>query len=227
MCKLKLLMNRLLLTVFLGCHLMFLGTGNSAVVTLAQWADYNTFTSSFPRSAEVKDSSITTATASYSGLTPINNPTRSFWESTNTSSTVDVATAPYLSWTLGLSAPTSFFSFIFGGLYASDGTLMDLRSSKDNFATSLALFDPSNSTWTQDGKSISSVGTVSSPTIEFRAFVYNSNASGNNLYVSTAGGFSYAVQIRGEAVPEPSAGALLVMGLGGVIALRRCRRSAV
>jgi len=31
----------------------------------------------------------------------------------------------------------------------------------------------------------------------------------------------------GAAVPEPSAVSLLVVGMGGVMALRRCRRSAV
>lgn len=220
-------MNLTVLIALLGVGFLFLETGNSAVVTLAQWSDYNTATATFPRSAEIKDASITTATASYSGLTPINNSPRAIWQSTNTSSTVDIASAPYLSWTLGLSGPTSFFAFIFGGLYANDGTLMDLRSSKDNFATSLALFDPNNSTFTQDAKAISAVGTVSSPTIEFRAFVYNSNASGSNLYVTTSGAASYGVQIRGEAVPEPSAGALLVLGFGGVVALRRVRSSTV
>ena len=32
---------------------------------------------------------------------------------------------------------------------------------------------------------------------------------------------------RGVVVPEPSSGALMVLGIGGVIALRRCRRSVV
>lgn len=39
-------------------------------------------------------------------------------------------------------------------------------------------------------------------------------------------GSDFAVQLTGSMVPEPSAGALLILGAGGVFALRRLRRKA-
>ena len=41
------------------------------------------------------------------------------------------------------------------------------------------------------------------------------------------GPFPTNMEMKITAVPEPSAGVLLMLGIGGVIALRRCRRSVV
>ena len=60
-------------------------------------------------------------------------------------------------------------------------------------------------------------------------------ALGNNVFYRSASstdawspvGGPMKIELSTNAVPEPSALSLLVVGLGGVIALRRCRRSAV
>ena len=44
---------------------------------------------------------------------------------------------------------------------------------------------------------------------------------------SWGGPYPSNMEMKITAVPEPSAGALLVLGIGGFIALRRCRRITV
>jgi len=205
---------------------LFLSTGHSAVVGLATWYSYDPSATTFPLAAASKQSFVSTASASYLGLNP-GNDSRTAWGSANTSSTLNVATAPYLSWTLGLSSPTRMSEFKLGGFARLDSTIIQLRSSADNFASSLGEINNATSSFTPYSIDLAPVGTVNS-SVEFRLYLYNTSALYANLsgtpydsiYFASGGG-GHSVQITGEAVPEPSAGALLVLGVGVLAVMRR------
>lgn len=156
------------------------------------------------------------------------NDSRTAWGSANTSSTLNVATAPYLSWTLGLSSPTRMSEFKLGGFARADSTIVQLRSSADNFASSLGELNNASSNYTQYSIDLAPVGIVNS--VELRLYAYNTSALyANNgtpydsIWLGSTGGAA-SVQITGEAVPEPSAGSLLVLGAGVLAVIRRRKK---
>lgn len=129
-------------------------------------------------------------------------------------------------------------------VWSSPGiTVRDLTISLENETGNL-FFDQTeniNAPWPDEygvGRSIPITGAGTFTAISFTFNFDNVDPSfigrpvtSEQGYWSSALGFSGSDGQGGSAmatvVPEPSSGALMVLGIGGVIALRRCRRSVV
>ena len=128
----------------------------------------------------------------------------SVWDSTGTGGSpgVQVGSAIY-------SGLAQDLSTTWGSRLTISGLSVDLLPSTNYYLVSknTSVAPATNLIWKLSD-------TVSSPFYEF--------ASG-----SWGGPYPSNMEMKITAVPEPSAAALLVLGIGGMIVLRRCRHSAV
>lgn len=139
---------------------------------------YNSSTTSFPKAAAGFNSSVVSSgSINYSGLTTVND-NRTVWSNTNTSSTLDASTAPYLSYTINLNGTLSLSldRFVMCGLAVFNSAVkLQLRWSVDNYATSLGEFSINGSSYTLSSINLSSKGTVTANSITFRVYFYNAS----------------------------------------------------
>jgi PEP-CTERM motif len=207
------------------CGLALLGAAAAAPAQtnlLASWSGvYNASSQTFPYAAGVVDpSSVSSAFMSYVGLTPVNSSPDGTWGVSNHSSTLDIATAPYLQWTINLTAADTFSDL---RLYVTMGENQskppsffntELRSSLDNYSASLGDY--------QGGVGTNFLVSLEPPltgSVTVRLYAYNVPVSATAGYVVDTG-----VDLLGVVapVPEPSTLALSVMGgLGGLLLFRR------
>jgi hypothetical protein len=229
----------------LVCGLVLLGAVGPAVAAplatlVAGWNQYTPSSQSFPYASSVLDASAASATMDYSGLFGLND-NRGVWSATNSDSTLDIATAPYLAWTLNLASGANVSNLrFFANLAKIDSnTKVELRSSLDNYATSLGDLSSVNGSYQNY---LFSVPGVVSDSVTVRLFAYNVSAGFQpNWYDlfnvacytgNTTFGGVYDANMDGRSagflatvaapVPEPSTLALSVLGvMGGWFKLRR------
>ena len=205
------------------CGLILLGAAATAPAQtngLLYWSTYNASSQTFPYAAQVFDpSSVSSAFMNYVGLTPVNSYNE--WGVNNHSSMLDIATAPYLQWTINLTADDTFSYLIFGvtmGQFKSKSGFFntELRSSLDNYSASLG---------DQVGVGVANTYEVSlepplTGSVTFRLYAYNVPVSEPAGYLFD-GGITFLDGVVAP-VPEPSTLALSVMGgLGGLLLFRR------
>ena len=139
---------------------------------------YNSSTTSFPKAAAGFNSSVVSSgSINYSGLTTVNDG-RTVWSNTNTSSTLDASTAPYLSYTINMNGTLSLSldRFVMCGLAVFNSAVkLQLRWSVDNYATSLGEFTINGSSYTLSSINLSSKGTITASSITFRVYFYNAS----------------------------------------------------
>jgi hypothetical protein len=208
------------------CGLALLGAAATAPAQtnlLAGWEPYNAGSQTFPYAALVFDpSSVSSAFMNYVGLTPVNSSLDSEWGVNNHSSTLDTATAPYLQWTINLTADDTYSDLIFNVSMAeiitpnkqsSSFFNTELRSSLDNYSASLG--DQVGS-----GNYNVSLEPPLTGSVTFRLYAYNVPVGATADYI-----WDQNVTILSGVVapvPEPSTLALSVMGgLGGLPLFRR------
>jgi hypothetical protein len=117
---------------------------------------------------------------------------------------------------------------LFRGVFITHGAEQwQLRSSVDGFAAAVASFDLSASAPDEQvlfsGVDISSVGTQTG-TVEFRLYGYDYTNLTDNSGLGNNGalpGTGSDVILGGLVVPEPSTGALVLVGLGALAVIRR------
>jgi gliding motility-associated-like protein len=161
---------------------------------LVYFTQFNTLTSSYPvpQSASNFDSSlVSSATINYGGTgISRNDYARTSWNITNTSSTLDPATAPYVEYTINFnsSVDIDLDRFVITGGASNYSTKFELRWSKDNYASSLGLFS-FGSDWHYKLSSVN-LNTLSNFTgtqLKFRLYFYDTSASGSNFVHSDTG----------------------------------------
>jgi hypothetical protein len=164
------------------------GIPYDSLSVLAGWNPSNTSSQSYPMNANYTNSNIVTASAqNQSGLTAVNHASNS-WINSNNSGTLDINTAPYLSYSIITNKSVKFDRFVLPGLKSTSSKLQ-LRWDVDNYATSLGEFvqnNNGNNTLTSEDLT----GTLTQPadTIMFRIYFYN----GNNDTITMAGGTGYS-----------------------------------
>jgi hypothetical protein len=205
------------------CGLALLGAAAAAPAQtnlLLTWQPYNASSQTFPYAGTVVDpSSVSSAFMNYVGLTPVNSSPNGKWGVSNHSSTLDIATAPYLQWTINLTAADTFsdlrFGFWMGTIKSKQSSGIfntELRSSLDNYSASLG---------DQVGAGVYGVSLEPPLTgsVTVRLYAYNVPVSDTADYIVDMGAWLYGVV---APVPEPSTLALSVMGgLGGLLLFRR------
>jgi PEP-CTERM motif len=206
------------------CGLALLGTAAAAPAQTNQlvvWSgSYNASSQTFPYAAPVIDpSSVSSAFMNYVGLTPVNSSLYSEWVVSNHSSTLDIATAPYLQWTINLTAADTFsdlwFDVYVGAPMSAPRFNTELRSSLDNYSASLGDYQGAFTNY------VVSLEPTLTGSVTFRLYAYNVLGGSKNqpAYLQ-----DQRVVLNGVVapVPEPSTLALSVMGgLGGLLLFRR------
>jgi hypothetical protein len=112
---------------------------------LTSWKAINTATTTFPLSASYNQSIISSATTNYYGLTT-SNDSRNFWTSSNSSSTLNINSAPYLSFVINFNGNQNVHLDRFCMYQAENGSAnntikADLRWSVDNFQNTIGSFN--------------------------------------------------------------------------------------
>jgi hypothetical protein len=165
-------MKTKLLKLTLGLALFGAVTSASAQTSLvAGWAECNSSSQTFPYAASTINASVSSAVMNYAGLFGFND-SRGIWGSTNYSTTLNTATAPYLSWTINLDPGTTVSNakFFIDLAKLDSSTKLELRSSLDNYGASLGDLSSVNGSW-QDY--MFSLGESLSGSVTFRLYLYD------------------------------------------------------
>jgi hypothetical protein len=226
----------------LTCVLALLGvaaTASAQTSLLVGWTGYNSSSTTFPYAPSTLTAPVSSAVMNSSGLFALNDSpeNRGLWGAGNNSTTLDTTTAPYLSWTINLTDGATITDAILFVNLARVSCTLSLRSSLDNYATSLVDLSSANSLLENY---MIPVGTLNE-SVTYRLFVYDVATgypttsvavgdAGCNAGLTTLGG-TYNSEMDGDstgllgdvsAVPEPSTVALsVVCGLGLVFFRRR------
>jgi len=156
--------------------LLMLITSSFAIVNAqphraASWTGYNSDSQSFPLDGVIESSIITSATLNYYGLNKIDD-NRTMWQNPNASTTLDIQTAPYLSYTIKTNDAIKFDRFVLTGLAINGDSKLQLRWNVDNFASSLGDFTSNATEYTLTSVNLSDESVVAAGTIEFRVYFY-------------------------------------------------------
>jgi hypothetical protein len=141
----------------------------------AYFVGYNSSTATFPIAAAGITSTVaTSATINFSGLTTYND-SRCVWTNPNAATTLNTATAPYLSYTINFkSGHITFDRFVMTGLAEFSTATLQLRWSVDNYASSLGQFTINGSSYTLSSVNLSSQGSIAvNGALVFRVYFYN------------------------------------------------------
>mgnify|MGYP000411443009 CR=1 FL=1 len=194
------------------------GVPYTSVDLLAGWNQTNTSTATYPLAASfTKSGAVSSASNNFSNMTGVNLGSNK-WTHANTSATLATGSAPYLSYSVTTSVGTKFIRFVIGGLNVAGTTKLQLRSSVDNFASSLGEFTTVSGNMGLTSVNLSGIATQNAGTTEFRIYAYNGNgdqitiADGSNYTPTDNTNPSYSaaynVMIYGAERPAPTLGTL-------------------
>lgn len=189
----------------------------------ATWSGYNSNTQAFPFNGLSRSSYFLSATHNNHGLAPWNDA-RCAWGNNNTSKTINIASAPYLSYTIVTNANITFDRFVLNGLAILSPSKFQLRWSVDNFTASLGEFTPNGSSYTLSSVPLSSAGAIEAGSIEFRIYYYDASgytpakiynvSIGSTVYSSVDGTpTTYAVKNTNASIWYNSANIVLPVTL--------------
>ena len=162
---------------------LFVGTAVNGQTKLVDFSGYNSATSTFPinqGASNYNTTFVSGAQLNYGGTGMLtDNDSRSWWNYTNNSATLDVNTAPYVEYVVNFSNITSidFDRFVIsGGANAGSSlTKFELRWSVDNYASNLGLFTLPTSSYTLSSVNLNSLSNFSGNQVKFRVYIYNTN----------------------------------------------------
>jgi len=165
---------------------------------------YNTSTQAFPMNSNSNNSSyIVSGTLNYNGL-GLDNDNRAVWVNLNTSSELDIDSAPYLEFSVTTKSSIQTFNFdrfVLAALAknkadysAAESTKIQLRWDIDDFNSNLGEFTFPASNYGRTSIDLSSFGSVriANNKFRFRIYFYNSSVSSSyNDWIFFAGDFNY------------------------------------
>jgi hypothetical protein len=196
------------------------GLPYTSIDLLAGWNQVATASASYPLAATyLKSGAVSAATTTASNMSG-NSATTNQWTHANSSASLTVdASTPTLSYSLTTSQSTKFTRFVLGGLNIAGTSKIQLRSSIDNFASSLGEFKSgAGANFGLSSVDLSSLASQSAGTTEFRIYAYNGNGDlitlrDGNSYSPTdntdpALNGAYNVMVYGAARAVPTLGTL-------------------
>ncbi len=196
------------------------GLPYTSIDLLAGWNQVATASASYPLAATyLKSGAVSAATTTASNMSG-NSATTNQWTHANSSASLTVdASTPTLSYSLTTSQSTKFTRFVLGGLNIAGTSKIQLRSSVDNYASSLGEFKSgAGANFGLSSVDLSSLASQSAGTTEFRIYAYNGNGDlitlrDGNSYSPTdntdpALNGAYNVMVYGAARAVPTLGTL-------------------
>ena len=203
---------------------------SSEAALIAGWNRHTTGSTSYPLSAASLDSTaVASATMSHEGL-EVSTDTRTVFTGRNPRAVIDLNT-DYLQFTVGINPGYTAELHKLRLTAATIANLdLDVRSSADNYATSLGVIDLTGDYVNYD-IDLSSLGEVDG-SITFRLYGFNSTSAAWNGfygvpagtypgYLATDGAPTTFFAVFGTAVPESST---MLLGAVGAFGLLRRRR---
>ncbi|MHA8075267.1 Ig-like domain-containing protein [Aquirufa sp. TARAVU-A1A] len=195
------------------------GLPYTSVDLLAGWNQVNTSSTTYPSAATyTKSGAVTSASTTQLSMSTANS-TSNQWTHANASASLTTGTAPYLSYSVTTSVGTKFTRLVLGGLNIAGTTKLQLRSSVDNFASSLGEFkSAAGAGFGLTSVDLSSIATQPAGTTEFRIYAYNGNGDlitlkDGNSYSATDNtnptlSGAYNVMVYGATRTTPTLGSL-------------------
>ena len=155
----------------------------TAQTKLVGFPGYNSGTAAFPISSRTNHVSVASASLNYggSGISTYNDG-RTVWDISNSSSSLNTATAPYLEYTInfaGVSADVDLDKFVFNGLAHRDRAALkyELRWSVDNYGSRIGGLSNANSSYIRRSIDLSAIGTINTSELTFRLYMYGGTAT--------------------------------------------------
>ena len=196
------------------------GLPYTSIDLLAGWNQVATASASYPLAATyLKLGTVSAATTTASNMSG-NSATTNQWTHANSSATLTVqASTPTLYYSVTTTQATKFTRFVLGGLNIAGTSKIQLRSSVDNFASSLGEFKSgAGANFGLSSVDLSSLASQPAGTTEFRIYAYNGNGDlitlrNGNSYSPTdntdpALNGTYNVMVYGAARTAPTLGSL-------------------
>lgn len=152
---------------------------------ILSWGCGNAAQKTFPESGTSLTTDTSNAIFSLNNITP-RDDNRHFFNVQNQNSVLDISTAPYLSYSFNINNQLQLDRMVVHG-NTERSFILELRSSIDNFSTSLGNFAPASTYYQYSSIDISSLNLPSSGSVEFRIYIYNTTGTGDNL-LSLSGG---------------------------------------
>lgn len=191
------------------------GLPYSSMDVLAGWNTTNTASETYPYAATYKmNAYVSSASTNYSGIANDSNSNMT-WINSNSSASLDTATAAYLSFSMVLAAATKFDRLVIPGLSMTTSK-MQLRWSVDSYASSLGEITSGNGSDLLSSINLASTAMQTAGTIEFRVYFYNGNAEvvtmkAGNSFASVDGtaptyDSTYAIAFYGATKLAPTIG---------------------
>ena len=152
-------------------------------VALLRWNDGNAINKTFPDPASFQSPDVSNAIFDFVNITT-RDDNRHFFDVNNTSATLDINTAPYISYTFDVVNTIDMDRMVVHG-NTERTFVLELRSSLDNFATTLGTFAAASDYYQFSSVGLTGMTIPAGTTVEFRAYVYNT--TGTNLLALTGG----------------------------------------
>jgi len=175
---------------FSTLFVLFITISAFAQTRAIYFTTYNTATATFPYAAAgYTATAVSSGSLNYSGLVAVNDG-RTVWQNNNASTTLDISTAPYLSYTVNMNGTKKFLfdRFVLCGVAVLNSSIkMQLRWSVDSYASSLGEFTTTSSSYRLTSVDLSSQGNITASSITFRIYCYN---AAGRIYNSDTGPYT-------------------------------------
>ena len=196
------------------------GVSYASIDILAGWNKATTATATYPLAASYTLSgAVSAATTSAVNMTG-NASTENQWAHANSSASLSIGSStPMLNYSITTTKSIKLTRFVIAGLNISGSTKLQLRSSIDNYASSLGEFTSgSGSNFGLTSVDLAALATQPAGTINFQIYAYNGNGDlitlkDGNSYSPTDNtnpslNGTYNVMIYGATKPSPTIGTL-------------------
>jgi hypothetical protein len=177
---------------FLVIAFLFVVSIVNGQTKLVHFGEYDSFSTTFPLAQPTSNfntSLVSSASLNYGGSGITTNTiadTRGIWRITNSSTTLNTSTAPFLEYTVNFNgnANIDFDRFVItgGANTGSAATKFELRWSVDNYGTNLGFFTLPNGSYTLTSVNLSSLNNFTGNQIKFRVYIYNTLSSAFSFF---------------------------------------------
>lgn len=171
---------------FLVIAFLFVVSIVNGQTKLVHFREYNSFSTTFPLAQPTSNFNtvlVSSASLNYGGsggITTVDDG-RGVWSITNSSTTLNPSTAPFLEYTVNFNGIADIdldrFVITGGANSGNAATKFELRWSVDNYATNLGFFTLPDGSYTLTSVNLSSLNNFTGNQITFRVYIYNTSSA--------------------------------------------------
>ena len=151
---------------------------------LANWMGGNASSISFPYNGDYSNPLTTGCSMNLSGVTPLND-NRFFFQANAAAATLDIATHPYISFTINAGSNSIDLDRLVFQSYAGYSVSNSLRYSVDGYASHLGSITHNSGNYTLTSVNLNSLPNITG-TVEFRLYFYG-NSSTTSVFLGSTG----------------------------------------